>query len=876
MFKEDALKFNKKKNQKEKVSSNDNEQEKVFAEEELCAEINKSIGVALDSYSNKEKSRENFDLLIKELRSLKYAGGENSKYDENVEYNADRAWSQEQVAQVIDIYEELGEQQGLPDDDFLRSIFSTYTKNNAENDTVSDLTAKVLTERINKGEILSNNLQKQIEYWCQNMQMVDKNIRIDFLVAILNNPGKIHSSTKQGIIQGLGLFANSVKSLEDYLKNKSGDNIVKELNVVTVLDYLVHDRNAGFEDSSQESQRILNDIGKENKSYFVQVKVEQVLAGTQNETSFRDESLNLYQKYNEPDLRQNYDITPKSAKNEYGKSEIIMVSPYSGLNNNYGIIYTPEGKMDSFFELKPALGEQAIKDISMQEILAKEGFKKESMSEDDYSKMIATYQALLELPLRNKIENEFDINIKDFSIREQVQFINFLSSKTVEEVDEVKLFLNQAQDEQSKLNRIKSFLSLEVGQEVGDKILDIGSSVSINNEQKDQIFEKTAGLADMVNKEINELKEVFYLTNSSVDLAEVHLLLLAEMGKIIGEFSNTLNRGEAESKERVNELLVNLEKVNPKILLISGLIKQLTRDEVSQIDLTKIADIERLEDIDGVNIIENQEILNKIKTIIREQFPKGDDEFFEEECRENNNLRLTATIANSEVLSFFSKERVTESVDYIDWFISNPKAPIKGLGEATLKLGFKEIDDNNLNYAVAKPHAKSFYLFVEKLGFVAFEGTTLDGEYKHHYTRIRKVETDDSFMSKNIPEEQTETFNSSIQNICQENNQAYPLIFEGKRLAVCRVEYHGQTHEDDIAKSDKDGWIMTEIDRQAQVGNVLTRFIPETSKKENQAYYIVFEEDNAQVSSKVEIEKAVNYKLEEANLHSDSKKALNN
>jgi hypothetical protein len=85
-------------------------------------------------------------------------------------------------------------------------------------------------------------------------------------------------------------------------------------------------------------------------------------------------------------------------------------------------------------------------------------------------------------------------------------------------------------------------------------------------------------------------------------------------------------------------------------------------------------------------------ILEKLQNIIRAQFPKGDEKIFEKECREKN-LQLTVAMAGGEVLSFFTKERKENGVVYLDWYLSNPEPSIKGLGEATLKLGFDSEDE---------------------------------------------------------------------------------------------------------------------------------------------------------------------------------------
>jgi hypothetical protein len=176
-------------------------------------------------------------------------------------------------------------------------------------------------------------------------------------------------------------------------------------------------------------------------------------------------------------------------------------------------------------------------------------------------------------------------------------------------------------------------------------------------------------------------------------------------------------------------------------------------------------------------------------------------------------------------------------------------------------------------YAVAKPHAKSFQILVEKLGFVSFAGSTEDEEYKHHYARVRRFQDDAKFKSKNIPKEAAESFKRDLSYICAEPNDMQSLVYEGKIFSACKIIYHGQSYRDDIKKEDPDGQIFKIMEEQAGKGYVLTRFISESGEKDNQTFYAVFEKDNSSEESKEKIREVINDRLKESGQLLEEKEA---
>lgn len=229
------------------------------------------------------------------------------------------------------------------------------------------------------------------------------------------------------------------------------------------------------------------------------------------------------------------------------------------------------------------------KRLDIEDVLEKEGFKRESMSGVEYEKLILTYKTLIELPMREKIEGEFDIELKNFSIREQVQFVNFLSSKTVEEVERVKRFLNQSKDFEAKNNRIRSFLSLESGEEMGEKILDIGEKLEPEN--ADAIFAKYAEIIDLTEKSRDELENLFKNKKeiSDEEIDKIVQNLMKKASCVLTDFAEKIKDGEIIDEKKI---IMLLENYIIDLILTSSTFKTLKKD-------TKRDDI-NIEDFKGV------------------------------------------------------------------------------------------------------------------------------------------------------------------------------------------------------------------------------------------------------------------------------------
>ena len=873
----------------------------ISSDKEQKRAINEYIGKILDDYKHGEKTKDEFEMMMKRLQLMSYVqldisnvsnGKEENKISRYL-YNKDRSWSQKQVDDILQLFEKSRSEKNSDDpddvdyfgDNYFWTVFTTHSKNKKEQQTVSEHMARYLARRIENGGPLPEALQEEIRGWSQNIQMVDSGVRLDFISAILNNPGKVSSHTAHEAMAFMGLYGPElIKQLNDNLEANK-DDIGKALKVISVLNFLSNKREQpGFGDSGGAALKSLDEAKNKTKNYFIKSKIDQVLKKPLDDYTFKEKRLflqsdwrnivsphyfydtikpilgridhysapnidptdedmlsdsevdkifnryrifapefyywvdkgRLKRRYDNESLRHDYDITPIVAKQEYHKQEIISESCYSRLNNKYGAIYTPDGYVDSFFKLDPVCEEnseeerkmdgtiaeehleffvdkfgKALKEkifseclyylqiryrlpdeirssldntlkitippeldrdfysiiefenelksyaeelmnelkiggaekkldilnkelrgllgkrreaagqkylgyksentelldffnsfntrsftqvkptahhticyylyirkdlpddlvkefeqkfdvhvpdklkefatfddymgtkdvellapfmnypnyhemaswlnqrigglserikelkikperLSLSEILKEEGFLRDAGSEEN-ERLLLTYKSLIELPLRKKIENEFGVRLEDYSIREQVQFVNFLALKTSEGVDAVKKFLGEAGDEESRQRRVRSFLSLESGNLSGDEILKIGEELVDVPELADKLFSEYSrivdGSAEDAYKLVEMYNDIFYgekinknkASNAILQKGYVLLKNTAaklegcqddEKAKIINDLITSLRHQEGIQKKVIEQLFKLAGKLN--------------------------------------------------------------------------------------------------------------------------------------------------------------------------------------------------------------------------------------------------------------------------------------------------------------------------
>jgi hypothetical protein len=174
--------------------------------------------------------------------------------------------------------------------------------------------------------------------------------------------------------------------------------------------------------------------------------------------------------------------------------------------------------------------------------------------------------------IKESIEKDFEINLADYSTREQVQFVNFLSSKTTEEVEKVKDFLNQTGNEKATKNRLKAFLSLESGEISGDEIVSVGEMLEYEPEIADKLFAEYALIVDSARESSREIKEIYneVFFDKKINDRQVQNGILRRANRLLLEARQKLAIASIHNREDVVEVLIkdlkNEERIQKNVL----------------------------------------------------------------------------------------------------------------------------------------------------------------------------------------------------------------------------------------------------------------------------------------------------------------------
>lgn len=530
--------------------------------EDIRKEINEIINTFINQkkdFSETEKNLDKENDMFKDfLMSLYKTSFRESCSDGG--FNFQRSLTQEQVDVIFDIINEnLNEKNSHIMSSFLFEFFTTSLKNNSsdklEKNTPSDLFAKAFSNNLKSEKGINIDFLQNITCWAQNIHMVDPDVLFELLLNIITHPEKVSISSRYTFIMGVGLSPNLVEKL-DREYDKLNDTPLK-LKSLEILRNLINLRNhAGFGDSANIAINIAEDKQKKENNYFLKSTLDQIVSVDFFEK--KEKRLNLVNKYSDINKEDGPDpliIKNTLQANKYFENDRRTKSVYSKINNDIGVIYNEAFEVDSFFDLK-------TKDhIVLKDILEKEGFFQKYNKSKNLEDIDLMYKTLVSLPLRDKVEKDFNINFSDFSIREQIQFLSFISSKNIGEVEVAKKFVLDGKNKENINNRFTSFLSLESDGGMGDRIIKIGNYFD-NEKIANDIFCKYAEFVRKLNSNVDDLgslyQKIFF--DKNIDKNKIINILSDRANQLlISAYETIENLSQEEAEKEVKKLLKQLD-----------------------------------------------------------------------------------------------------------------------------------------------------------------------------------------------------------------------------------------------------------------------------------------------------------------------------
>jgi SAM-dependent methyltransferase len=407
--------------------------------------VKKQIGEILLSFENEPKSRESLSRLVDDLLKIKYADSESSDV-------FDRSFSQEEInSLLLALADDFAFDNSKKDKEIIfklfNNVFSAERKTAEENNTVSDLSAEGFLNLIRGGKVLNGAFVYGLEAWLQNLQMVNPKDRIKLISFFLNNPGQVSSALIPNLIGAQGIFGEAlVSDLEQEFEG--GKNQAEKMMAILDVLFVLEKMSGGpFDDAAKKAGEILEKIKTTCDNYFVQERI-----------STHEITQEFFHKYDDKKLRA---LAPDPLEiqfypNHVQKKRQIHGCSFSKICDKYGVIYNFFGEIDSFFPLD---GEK--KNLRVEEILEREGFANfKNLSQDEQDALVNNYLSLAHVYFREKIEKDFGFKLEDLSFREQIQFLNFISSRNTSEIEKIKRSLDYHENE-AKLYAVRVFLSVE-------------------------------------------------------------------------------------------------------------------------------------------------------------------------------------------------------------------------------------------------------------------------------------------------------------------------------------------------------------------------------------------------------------------------------
>lgn len=373
-----------------------------------------------------------------------------------------------------------------------------------------------------------------------------------------------------------------------------------------------------------------------------------------------------------------------------------------------------------------------LKEVSLEDMLAEEGFAKDELESGKYEEIAVNYRALMELETRRNIDVEFGIKLSDFSVREQVQFANFMVAKSEKEVEQVKEFLNQGRN---KSNRLKAFLSLEFGQDLSQNLFAI--SENIEPEQADMIFAKYAEIADLAYEAEREVLSLVRdkEKGKKIDPRKISQDLLKRGKDILVMFAEKIMRASKKGEKiPADEILSDLEDYQRDLVFHAAGVREGKKNGMEYEDFVGAS----FKVLTAREVFEDEKLALQMRTTQRKnwkhetpQFQKSLEEGLDKKINEGGDDVLFFVFEQNKKLTSFCR------IDKSGYFGSlNTRPSMRGsalgwgVSEAAFKIWGKRLEAHSDPF-----DSMATSVYIEKDGFVAIGTEEYAGKYSLHILR---------------------------------------------------------------------------------------------------------------------------------------------
>ncbi len=628
---------------------------------------------------------------------------------------------------------------------------------------------------------------------------------------ILNKPREKRSEKEELMVEQIKLRAENLSLIKDKLVEISKDeelNYIMKLRVLNFLDNFKKGPDFG------KNNWLPDKISKDKCA--VVLGEEMVLLSNDQESALADF------------------IKEKEAENENRITEIART-----IGSNFADQLATRHKKDlvggnkptDFQEIKKRFPDSILlRDyIESQTILLDNNVNKEEYCRDFL---------FLSSPLtRNLLEKELHVRLEEVPVKTQFFLLNFLKNKNSKDVESFKTFCAKFGEE-----GLGSFLSLEMGVELGDKILNIGDNLDSSAEK---VFAKVSELTSLIEKNDDELRDAFGVAES-FDCRELRLELLKKTTKIIQNFSDSISQSGA-SNYKINSLILELERTKGELIILTTILKKI-KTEGQDINFNLIKDINLEINRPGEEIQEKdkQQIIEIAQGNWQEQNPAIADAVIKgliESLQDTKNQKCYTLKYKNEVIGFIRFEPTIDNKLYVGSL--NIVKDLRGLnvGNNLMDASIAREAETNVLEATASPRISAGCNYIDKLGFVA---TGIIPNYNQTGEPLFTIELHKARNSQFVYKKDDIKL-EQIKNQAQDYNNIDRLL--GQETIVLKFDVDKEFNQYQkvlnkllIKMSDVDQPVDSQPGKDKYI---ITRYFPDQEKSEKgNVRYLVFEKIN--------------------------------
>lgn len=447
------------------------------------------------------------------------------------------------------------------------------------------------------------------------------------------------------------------------------------------------------------------------------------------------------------------------------------------------------------------------------------GFNQEENPED-FAKL---YQAMMSTRMRTFLEDYFHVSLADFSLNTQAQFLRFVSHASEAKIAKVKDFLNQGNNQKAKTERFTTFLSLEYGQDMGEKILKIAEI--LGEESARAIFAKYSEIVNASENILDYLKEQYGGDKGyhAELIREIQEKMLDKGRDILASFADEAaekrERGEEISHE---EVLSRLNNVKLDTLLFLSSFKAIKRSG-AEINLEDVKDVafaqskpsliseehkKRMWEIYMHNYANTPEFMN----LILEKF---------DESLKNDNNTFHLLLHKGAVRGFYRMEEKAKEHLYFSAFNIDPEYRGSALGETMLEQSLDYYGASELYTieATCTQEARISANYIER-GFIA---AALDRVKEINSLHIFWNESMNHLLFKSKRFGKNEIMNMAEVGTVKEYDDGRIIVASRDAVEIQKIPF----------------WMINHPENGSQY--VMTRYFREANKDNKEIAYVVFE-----------------------------------